>query len=190
MGTTLPPVRFLTNRLIPLALVGLVPVIAAACGGSSSSGDLTLDDWRAQADTICVAARQQADASQPVTGAGNPAVPVRARAALVQTQADEITKLGDPDGEAETAEALVEALERQSDALDQLADALLADPTATSGVVGAAVTVETDKVTAAATTLDLASCTTQASAADTGTEPGTVDPKDEGFGSGGQTQEG
>lgn len=183
--------RFLINRLIPVALAGLATVALAACGGSGSSGDLTLDDWRAQTDSICVAARKQADASQPVTGAGNPAVPVRARAALVKTQADQITKLGNPAAEAKTAETLVDALERQAKALDNLADALLADPAATSGVVGAAVTVETDKVTDAATTLDVTSCTTQASTTTSaGGESGPVDPKDEGFGSGGQTQEG
>lgn len=151
---------------------------------------MPLDSWRAQVDTICVVARQQADASQPVTGAGNPAVPVRARAQLVQTEADQISALDEPDEQAETARDLVEAMQRQSDALDELADELLVDPTATSGVVGAAVTVETDKVAEAATTLGVASCSTNAATTDTAGDGGQVNPGDEGFGTEIETEDG
>ncbi len=164
-------------------------------GGGASSSDLPLADWQRQADAVCIAVRQEAEADQPVTGAGNPAVPIRARAVSIGIQVARIGDLGSPDEGSDTVDDLLDALARQAEALNELADALLADPTATSGTAGAALNVETDKVTAAATELGVPSCTPQASTDPTSDTPSSVDPSGGGsagggFGDQGQTQEG
>lgn len=163
---------------------------ACGGGGGGSSSDLTLAEWQTDADVICVSVRQEAAADQPVTGAGNPAVPIRARAVAIDSAADRLSDLGKPDQQADTVQDLLDAMSRQVVALNELADALLADPTATSGSAGAALNVEVDKVTEAATELGVPSCTTEATSDPTSDAPTSVDSSGGGgFGDQGQTQE-
>ncbi len=164
--------------------------MVTGCGSSGgSSADLALADWQSQAEAVCQSVRQEAAADQPVTGAGNPAVPIRARAVAIDRAADRLSNLGEPDESGDEVQDLLDAMGRQVEALNHLADALLADPTATSGTAGAAVTVETDKVDAAATELGVPSCTSEASTDPTAATPSSDDPSG-GFGDQGQTQEG
>jgi hypothetical protein len=158
-----------------LGLVGLVVAVAcvlSACGGGDD-GNVDEAEWRIKAEAVCVQARAGADAARPVTGAGNPAVPVRARAALASQLADDLAALGRPVGQVSEAQALVEALDDQAQSLDRLADELLSDPTASAGSLGSAATVAADRVTDAATALELPSCTAEAALNDPAT---TGDP--------------
>jgi hypothetical protein len=157
-------------RLVGFA-VTLASVLSACSGGDG--GNVDEAEWRAKADAVCVQARAGADASRPVTGAGNPAVPVRARAALASQLADDLATLGRPVGKVSEAQALVEALDDQAESLDRLADELLGDPAASAGSLGSAATVAGDRVTDAANALGLASCTAEAALNDPST---TGDP--------------
>jgi hypothetical protein len=150
----------MARATISAVAVGALVLGAAACG---SDGGVALPQWLTEADAACVQARHELEASDPVTGAGNPAVPVRARAEVVKTQADDIDDLGEPAERRREAQAFTRALEDQARALDRLADALLDDPAAAAGALGAAVAVANERVTQTADELGLASCSVFAS---------------------------
>jgi hypothetical protein len=161
------------SRPLWLAAIGVVVVMLIAGCSGGETGNVPEADWLASADAACSQARAAAEASRPVTGAGNPAVPVRARAALARQLADDLAALGRPVGKVSEAQQLVEALDDQAESLDRLADELLTDPAASAGALGAGATVAGDRVSEAATALGLPACTTDAALTDpsTGDDP-------------------
>jgi hypothetical protein len=144
------------------------------CGGDDgSTGGVDIAAWRSSAELVCTDTRAALEASRPVTGVGNPAVPVRARAEAVKTQADDIRDLGRPAEQRSDAEAFVKALDDQAGALGRLADALLTDPTATAGTLGNLVTAANERAVAASERLELPSCASFASGTLDSTPGGT-----------------
>ncbi len=165
------------------AVLVVLAALVAACGEEAG---VPVEQWRAEAEQVCVQARAEADALRPATGYTTPAGPLRAAAERAKTQRDETEDLGTPEGLAGEADDYLDALDLQSSALDELAALVLDDPTAASGPAGAAVNVANQQVDATAEALGIPGCTTQADAADGA--PGA--PQSEpGLGDGG-TQEG
>lgn len=175
------------RSLLAAALV----VVAAGCGAVTGEAGVDDDKWVAQADAVCTETRRAMEGSRPVTGAGNPAVAVRTQAEAVKAQQEDIDELGRPEGRREDADAFVRALEDQAEALERLANALLDDPSASTGSLGTGVTVATDRVVETADDLGLVACSAFASGAPAPGAPSTSElelpagPVDEGSGEGG-----
>jgi hypothetical protein len=157
--------------VLTMTVAGTAGVVGCGGGDGATSG-VDVAVWRSSAELVCTDTRAALEASRPVTGVGNPAVPVRARAEAVKTQADDIRDLGQPTVQRDDAEAFVKALDDQAGALGRLADALLTDPTASAGTLGNLVTASNDRAVAAAERLELPSCASFAS--------GTLDSDREG----------
>lgn len=179
-------------RKISTAVIAALLAVGLVSCATGDGGTVEADVWTQQADELCAFSQAEADAALPVTGAGSPVPPVRARADLARLRAEALRDLGLPEGNAKQAKALADALDAQAESLDALADALLADPAASAGPAGAAATVANDRVTEAASELGVPSCSALASTSDSST-PGDAETFDPGVsdsqGGGGFVQE-
>lgn len=135
----------MSKRLIAmLAGVMAIAIVAAGCG--SSSGDdstetvvLTKAEFIEQGDAICARGSKQIEdeadafAEENDIDIDNPSrsdqeeVIVTVVAPSLQTQADELSELGAPDGEEEKAEAMIAALEAGAEELEDDPGTLLED---------------------------------------------------------------
>lgn len=140
----------MSKRLIALlAGVMAIAMVAAGCGSSSDDSTetvvLTKTEFIKQGDAICKQGSSQisdeADefAEENDIDTSNPSkedqeeVIVSVVAPALQTQADEISELGAPEGEEEKVTAMIEALEAGAEKLEDEPGALLeskADPLA------------------------------------------------------------
>jgi hypothetical protein len=125
----------LSKRLIAmLAGVMAIAIVAAGCGSSSDDSTeavvLTKTEFITQGDAICkrgssqiedeadeFAADNDIDTSKP-SKEDQEEVIVSVVAPSLQTQADEISELGAPEGEEEKVTAMIEALEAGAEKLE------------------------------------------------------------------------
>ncbi|MGC1166548.1 MAG: hypothetical protein WA862_10610 [Solirubrobacterales bacterium] len=131
----------MSKRLI-LLLAGVMAIAAvvAGCGGSDDSTEtvvLTKAEFIEQGDAICAKGSKQIEeeadefAADNDIDTSNPSkeeqeeVITTVVAPALQTQADEITELGAPDGEEERVTAIIEALEAGAQELEDEPGALL-----------------------------------------------------------------
>lgn len=138
----------MSKRLIALlAGVMAIAIVAAGCGSSSDDSTetvvLTKTEFIEQGDAICAKGSKQieeeADAfaedndvdTQNPTKEDQEEVITTVVGPALQTQADELSELGAPEGEEEKAEAMIAALEAGAEKLEDEPGVLLendADP--------------------------------------------------------------
>jgi hypothetical protein len=137
----------LSKRLIAmLACVMAIAIVAAGCGSGDDSTEtvvLTKAEFIKQGDAICAKGSKQIEdeadefAEENDIDINNPSkgdqeeVIVTVVVPSLQTQADELSELGAPDGEEEKAEAMIAALEAGAEELEDEPGTLLeneADP--------------------------------------------------------------
>jgi hypothetical protein len=163
--------RWRGPRAAGIVLVAIAASVLGAC--SSGGGGIALDTWRPKVDAVCVDAQHQVEGQRPVTGAGNPSVPVRARAQVIKDEAKKIDDIGDPDESTSEAHTFVDAMNDYGRALDRLAEALVKDPTAADGPAGEAATTASEKLKTASDALHLDSCAALASPTSSGDNSST-----------------
>ncbi len=138
----------MSKRLIALlAGVMAIAIVAAGCGSSSDDSTevvvLSKTEFIEQGDAICAKGSKQIEdeadefAEENDIDIDNPSkgdqeeVIVAVVAPSLQTQADELSELGAPDGEEDKAEAMIAALESGAEELEDEPGVLLeneADP--------------------------------------------------------------
>ena len=111
--------RFARHRLAALVAVCVVPLGVLACGGEQD-----LAGWLNQADAVCRAAQEAADA-EPAPESPFPGDPLRRTAEQSRAELDKLRELDPPAQQATgvgeylaTLNVRIEALENTADALD------------------------------------------------------------------------
>ncbi len=152
---------FVRSRPIAaLAVVGAVAAIAGCGGGDDSSGQLSADEFRSQADAICADANSRLDALDEPTGNDQVLGFLQSGLTLQKEQLEKLKALQPPDDLAGTFNEATDLLTQQTAAIQGAADRISGgeDPETVIGDVDSQIDSLNDQADAKAKELGLTVC--------------------------------
>ena len=150
--------RLAAVRGATAALVGLLVLLATACGGDSSSERLSKEEFQSQANAICAKYQGQLKALDTPTSLGEIPELVDQALAILNKEIDEVSRLNPPEELQGQFDAMLAEAENTKQAADDLSAAAKAgDAGAVQEALDAGNTAS-DKADQIATELGLESC--------------------------------